>query len=244
MHSRSYDSPAAIPFLAGQVLWTVLNTSSLTTILFPQPSHRKRLKTAENKGFLTFLNALGRSVPLKTPIRFQIANKINGFVHVSYGTALYYFLLLFVVVFPGSHTRAGNLLVAFRHHRNLRNISSDGATMQFFDCRLREILTTGNVDFREPAFFAPAPGHAEDDANPRAVQPRSNQQPLFQRDVRHRQGNSVPDFQTLSQPAHRLPSGTDCRMEGVAGQAPRGSHQSGDGNCTTAPPIIYDSRKI
>jgi hypothetical protein len=46
------------------------------------------MKTAENKGFLTFLNALGRSVPLKTPIRFQIANKINGFVHVSYGTAL------------------------------------------------------------------------------------------------------------------------------------------------------------
>src|ERR1039458_10075092 len=53
-----------------------------------QPSHRKRLKTAENKGFLTFLNAMGRSVPLKTPIRFQIANKINCFVHVSYGTAL------------------------------------------------------------------------------------------------------------------------------------------------------------
>jgi hypothetical protein len=46
------------------------------------------MKTAENKGFLTFLNAMGRSVPLKTPIRFQIANKINGFVHVSYGTAL------------------------------------------------------------------------------------------------------------------------------------------------------------
>jgi hypothetical protein len=56
--------------------------------LISQPSHRKRLKTAENKGFLTFLNAMGRSVPQKTPIRFQIANKINGFVHVSYGTAL------------------------------------------------------------------------------------------------------------------------------------------------------------
>jgi hypothetical protein len=56
--------------------------------MYSQPSHRKRLKTAENKGFLTFLNAMGRSVPLKTPIRFQIANKINGFVHVSYGTAL------------------------------------------------------------------------------------------------------------------------------------------------------------
>src|ERR1035441_2623465 len=59
-----------------------------------QPSHRKRLKTAENKGFLTFLNAMGRSVPLKTPIRFQIANKINGFVHVSYGTALKQLCLL------------------------------------------------------------------------------------------------------------------------------------------------------
>jgi hypothetical protein len=38
------------------------------------------------------LNAMGRSVPLKTPIRFQIANKINGFVHVSYGTALKSFM--------------------------------------------------------------------------------------------------------------------------------------------------------
>src|ERR1017187_2409536 len=35
MHSRSNDSPAAIPFLAGHVLWTVLNTSSLTTMLLP-----------------------------------------------------------------------------------------------------------------------------------------------------------------------------------------------------------------
>jgi hypothetical protein len=48
------------------------------------------MKTIENKGFLTFLNAMGWSVPLNTPIRSQIANEINGLVHISYGMALYF----------------------------------------------------------------------------------------------------------------------------------------------------------
>ena len=46
------------------------------------------MKTTENRGFLTTLNAMGRSVAVKTPSNFQIANKINGFKHVSCGTAL------------------------------------------------------------------------------------------------------------------------------------------------------------
>lgn len=46
------------------------------------------MKTVENKGFLTTQNAMGRSVPVKTPATFQITNEINGFEHVSYGTAL------------------------------------------------------------------------------------------------------------------------------------------------------------
>ena len=46
------------------------------------------MKTIENKGFLTTSNAMGRSVPVKAPARFIIVNKINGFVHTSYGTAL------------------------------------------------------------------------------------------------------------------------------------------------------------
>src|ERR1039458_1700967 len=78
-----------------------------------QPSHRKRMKTAENKGFLTFLNAMGRSVPLKTPIRFQIANKINGFVHVSYGTALFPILKMgccFRPLLKVPHISVANLL--------------------------------------------------------------------------------------------------------------------------------------
>jgi hypothetical protein len=53
-----------------------------------QPSHRKRMETIENKGFLTIPNAMGWSVALKTPSGFQNTNKINGFVHVSYGMAL------------------------------------------------------------------------------------------------------------------------------------------------------------
>ena len=31
---------------------------------------------------------MGRSVPVKTPVQFKIVNKINGFVHDFYGTAL------------------------------------------------------------------------------------------------------------------------------------------------------------
>jgi hypothetical protein len=54
------------------------------------------MKTIENKGFLATSDAMGRSVPVKAPAAFQIANKINGFVHISYGTALqkikYYWL--------------------------------------------------------------------------------------------------------------------------------------------------------
>jgi len=46
------------------------------------------MKTIENQGFLTTLNAMGRSVSVETPAAFQKANKINGFVHISYGTAL------------------------------------------------------------------------------------------------------------------------------------------------------------
>jgi hypothetical protein len=49
------------------------------------------MKTIENQGFLTTPNAMGRSVPVKMPLAFQITNEINGFVHVSYGTALNWF---------------------------------------------------------------------------------------------------------------------------------------------------------
>jgi hypothetical protein len=31
---------------------------------------------------------MGRSVPVKTQVNLQITNKINGFEHISYGTAL------------------------------------------------------------------------------------------------------------------------------------------------------------
>jgi curli biogenesis system outer membrane secretion channel CsgG len=46
------------------------------------------MKTIENKGFLPNPNAMGRSVPFKAPVNLQITNKIKGFEHISYGTAL------------------------------------------------------------------------------------------------------------------------------------------------------------
>jgi hypothetical protein len=46
------------------------------------------MKISENQGFLATPNAMGWDVPVKMPAVFQIANKINGFKHVSYGTAL------------------------------------------------------------------------------------------------------------------------------------------------------------
>ena len=49
------------------------------------------MKTTENKGFLTSPNAMGRSVAVKLPVAFQKANKINGFEHIFYGTALNFF---------------------------------------------------------------------------------------------------------------------------------------------------------
>jgi len=46
------------------------------------------MKSVKNKGFLATLNAVGRNVPVKTPVTFKISNRINGFEHVFYGTAL------------------------------------------------------------------------------------------------------------------------------------------------------------
>jgi len=46
------------------------------------------MKTIENQGFLPIPSAMGRSVAVKTQGAFQIINKINGFVHISHGTAL------------------------------------------------------------------------------------------------------------------------------------------------------------
>ena len=56
-----------------------------------QSSHRKCMKTAENKGFLTTPSAMGRSEAVKSTVDYEKANKINGYMHVSYGTALAWF---------------------------------------------------------------------------------------------------------------------------------------------------------
>ena len=73
----------------------VLNSPAFETV--SQSSHRKCMKTTENKGFLTSPNAMGRSVAVKLPVAFQKANKINGFEHIFYGTALKYCFGLKVV---------------------------------------------------------------------------------------------------------------------------------------------------
>jgi hypothetical protein len=46
------------------------------------------VKIIENKGFLTTPNAMGRSVAVKAPSSFKNADEINGFEHISCGTAL------------------------------------------------------------------------------------------------------------------------------------------------------------
>jgi len=57
------------------------------------------MKTVENKGFLTTPNAMGRSVVAKPPVAVQKANKINCFVHISYGTALNILQIGMTVIF-------------------------------------------------------------------------------------------------------------------------------------------------
>jgi hypothetical protein len=52
------------------------------------------MKTIDNKGFLPTPHAMGRSVPAKKASPFQIVNKVNGFAHDSYGTALFLNLTL------------------------------------------------------------------------------------------------------------------------------------------------------
>ena len=47
------------------------------------------MKTLENQPFLRLPFPVGRSVSLKTHSDVRNANKIKGFEHVSYGTALF-----------------------------------------------------------------------------------------------------------------------------------------------------------
>ena len=60
----------------------------MKTKIVPMPSHRKCMKTTENKGFLPPPKTMGQSVAVKSPVAFQKNNKINAFAHVSYGMAL------------------------------------------------------------------------------------------------------------------------------------------------------------
>jgi hypothetical protein len=46
------------------------------------------MKNVENKGFLPISNVMGQSVPAKMRVAFRITNKINGFMHVFYGSAV------------------------------------------------------------------------------------------------------------------------------------------------------------
>ena len=46
------------------------------------------MKTLENRPFFIFLDPVGWGERLFPPFRLQMLNKINGFVHSSYGMAL------------------------------------------------------------------------------------------------------------------------------------------------------------
>ena len=47
------------------------------------------MKTTENRGFSASPEAMGRSEGVKQRLEARRPNKINGFVHVFYGTTLY-----------------------------------------------------------------------------------------------------------------------------------------------------------
>ncbi len=101
------------------------------------------MKTTENKGFLTSPNAMGRSVAVKLPVAFQKANKINGFEHIFYGTALYFshqFLL--------QMRSARNRLVLIRLPRNrpilVVNMNNDGLGAALDDCLHGAVRSRGH----------------------------------------------------------------------------------------------------
>ncbi len=48
------------------------------------------MKNLENQPFFMFFNPVGCGERLFMPFRLQILNKINAFVHNSYGMALYF----------------------------------------------------------------------------------------------------------------------------------------------------------
>ena len=52
------------------------------------------MKTTENRGFSASPEAMGRSEGVKQRLEARKPNKINGFVHVFYGTTLFLFQLL------------------------------------------------------------------------------------------------------------------------------------------------------
>jgi hypothetical protein len=64
-----------------------------------QASHRKRVKTIKNQGFLTIPVAMGWNVAGFARSFYQIANKFNDFVHDFYEMALSLYQML---SFPAS----------------------------------------------------------------------------------------------------------------------------------------------
>jgi hypothetical protein len=80
---------AAIGGLANRLQLTELQ-NAIFGALGSQSSHRKLMKTLENKGFVPIRNAMGWNVPVKPPSDSQIVNEINGFEHVSYGMTVHW----------------------------------------------------------------------------------------------------------------------------------------------------------
>lgn len=79
MQSRSYDSPAGMSFLAGQVLWTVLNTSSFTITMFVLsilPGLTDSLRRAERREEVDAAESLEQSCDVQQ--MFSMRNYIHA----------------------------------------------------------------------------------------------------------------------------------------------------------------------
>src|ERR1035437_9157226 len=109
------------------------------------------MKTIKEKFFLPTPNAVGRSVAVKTPTTFRIANKTSGFEYVFYGTALK--KIMQQTPSGGFHRSSST------HQKNiyprLAFPAMLAATALFLSTNL-----AGALGIFVPAYFYPAPGSA------------------------------------------------------------------------------------
>jgi hypothetical protein len=96
---------------------------------------------------------------------FSVLGRPRVVDFLEYCQCHYHFVTFRFLFSPDPHTRAGNLLIAFRHDRGLGKLARFRPPVEFVNRRSRQVLATGDIDGREPALFPPAPDRASRDAD-------------------------------------------------------------------------------